>query len=181
MGRWASTHARLSKAALDLFGTQGYAQTTTAQIAAQAGVSEVTLFRHFPTKESLLFQDPFDPVIAHAVLARPATEPDMRALTEGIRDAWLKLDASALDALSARLHVASRADIPEGAIARNSQSSTTALTQALIGRGTAPIPAHAAASAVIAGLGAALLDWTATPEVPLSTVIHSVLDLMGGQ
>lgn len=41
--------------------TQGYAATGTAQIAQRAGVSEMTLFRHFPSKEALLLEDPSMP------------------------------------------------------------------------------------------------------------------------
>lgn len=40
--------------AKDLFVRQGITQTTTRQIADAAGVNEVTLFRHFGTKQGLL-------------------------------------------------------------------------------------------------------------------------------
>ncbi|HEX7961290.1 MAG TPA: TetR/AcrR family transcriptional regulator [Terriglobales bacterium] len=36
-----------------LFAQQGYAATTTRQIAAECGVTEAILFRHFPSKEEL--------------------------------------------------------------------------------------------------------------------------------
>lgn len=48
------THERLSRAALDLFTTQGYHASTTPQIAAKAGVAEGTIYRHFSSKEHLL-------------------------------------------------------------------------------------------------------------------------------
>lgn len=44
---------------MDLFIEQGYADTTTIQIADRAHVSERTLFRAFATKASLLWDDPF--------------------------------------------------------------------------------------------------------------------------
>lgn len=47
------TRNRILKAALELFSTQGYTAATTRQIASLAGVTEVTLFRHFPAKEKL--------------------------------------------------------------------------------------------------------------------------------
>ncbi|MCJ2542598.1 TetR/AcrR family transcriptional regulator [Thermostichus vulcanus] len=50
----SSTRQRLLKAARDLFVRQGITQTTTRQIADLAGVNEVTLFRHFGTKQGLL-------------------------------------------------------------------------------------------------------------------------------
>lgn len=45
----------LQEAALKLFGERGYEQTTAAEIAAQAGVTERTFFRHFPDKREVLF------------------------------------------------------------------------------------------------------------------------------
>ena len=48
------TRQRIIQAALTLFGRVGYAQTTTRAIAKEAGVNEVTLFRHFGTKMNLL-------------------------------------------------------------------------------------------------------------------------------
>ncbi|MFS8866770.1 TetR/AcrR family transcriptional regulator [Synechococcus sp. H65.1] len=49
-----SSRQRLLKAARELFVRQGIAQTTTRQIADLAGVHEVTLFRHFGSKQGLL-------------------------------------------------------------------------------------------------------------------------------
>ena len=40
---------RLQRAALELFHERGYDRTTTAEIAARAGVTERTFFRQFPT------------------------------------------------------------------------------------------------------------------------------------
>lgn len=42
------------KAALTLFSTQGYKQTSTLLIATKAGVSEGLVFKHFKSKEKLL-------------------------------------------------------------------------------------------------------------------------------
>lgn len=50
------TKERIIKAARDLFEINGYGATTTKEIAAKAGVSEVTLFRHFETKRNLFVQ-----------------------------------------------------------------------------------------------------------------------------
>jgi AcrR family transcriptional regulator len=48
------TRQRLIDAALELFTQQGIAETTTKQIAEQAGVNEVTLFRQCGNKQGLL-------------------------------------------------------------------------------------------------------------------------------
>ncbi len=50
------THQKLIRTALRLFGRQGYTATTTRQIAHEAGIAELTLFRHFGTKENLAVQ-----------------------------------------------------------------------------------------------------------------------------
>jgi len=46
--------ARLLEAARSLFAERGYAATTTAQLAREAGVAEGTVFHHFPSKRALL-------------------------------------------------------------------------------------------------------------------------------
>lgn len=46
---------RLQWAALELFREHGYEDTTAAEIAAKAGVTERTFFRHFPDKREVLF------------------------------------------------------------------------------------------------------------------------------
>ena len=48
------TRQRLVRAALELFTTQGYHVTTTAQIARKAGVAEGTMYRHFESKQHLM-------------------------------------------------------------------------------------------------------------------------------
>ncbi len=48
------TRDRLLRAAIAVFSTEGYVGATTREIARVAEVSEVTLFRHFQSKEQLL-------------------------------------------------------------------------------------------------------------------------------
>ncbi|MEV6621813.1 TetR family transcriptional regulator [Amycolatopsis sp. NPDC051106] len=57
MARWEpGTAERLQKAALELFATRGYEQTTAAEIAQSVGLTERTFFRHFSDKREVLFQ-----------------------------------------------------------------------------------------------------------------------------
>ncbi len=51
--RKTATKAKLLEATLKLISEKGYLGATTREIAHQAGVTELTLFRHFGTKEKL--------------------------------------------------------------------------------------------------------------------------------
>jgi len=51
-----TVRARILNAAADLFATAGYRGTTTRHIAQLAGVNEVTLFRHFGSKDELILE-----------------------------------------------------------------------------------------------------------------------------
>lgn len=166
---------------MELFAVHGYEATSTAAIAERAGVSEMTLFRHFASKERLLLADPFDPLMAEAVRARPASEPAMQALAEGIRQALGHVDAESLEVLRDRLRIVTQAPSLLGAVERNSAETATALTGALVERGAPQGSARVAASAVIAGLGAALLDWARSADTALLAVLEDALDVLGGQ
>jgi AcrR family transcriptional regulator len=48
------TRQRLVRAALELFTTRGYHDTTTAQIAKRAGIAEGTIYRHVASKQQLV-------------------------------------------------------------------------------------------------------------------------------
>ena len=61
---------------------------TVDQIAKAVGVSHMTFFRNFPTKESVVFDDPYDPVIAETVAAQPGDLPVLERVRRGILEAW---------------------------------------------------------------------------------------------
>jgi AcrR family transcriptional regulator len=56
MSRWEpNARERLIQAALGLYRERGYDQTTVAEIAERAGLTERTFFRYFPDKREVLF------------------------------------------------------------------------------------------------------------------------------
>jgi AcrR family transcriptional regulator len=56
MTRWEpDSRGRLAQAALDLYGERGFDNTTVAEIAERAGLTERTFFRHFADKREVLF------------------------------------------------------------------------------------------------------------------------------
>jgi AcrR family transcriptional regulator len=74
--RRRSTHDALRRAALASFASKGFANVTVTELAREAGVTERTFFRHFPTKEAVLFQDYETQVewLSDALAQRPASE-----------------------------------------------------------------------------------------------------------
>ena len=48
------TRSRITETALQLFVSQGFAETTIDEIAKVSGVGRRTIFRYFPTKEAML-------------------------------------------------------------------------------------------------------------------------------
>lgn len=70
----------------DLFSSQGFDETTTMDIAERADVSQRTLFRHFPTKEALLYGDLDDARLdlRNALASRPNDEPILISLRESM-------------------------------------------------------------------------------------------------
>ncbi len=65
---------RLQWAALELFRERGYEETTAAEIAAKAGVTERTFFRHFPDKREVLFDG--DAAFIEAVMPAVRNAPE---------------------------------------------------------------------------------------------------------
>jgi len=88
----AGTRAAIQGHAMRLFLANGFEETTVQMIAAAANVSQMTCFRHFPTKEAMVLSDPYDPLIAACVEAEPAH----LSAFERIRNGVLK----AMDAVS---------------------------------------------------------------------------------
>jgi AcrR family transcriptional regulator len=80
-------HERIVDAALAAFSRHGYRGATTRQLARAAGITEVTLFRHFATKEKLFgaVLDKYSilPVL-RAEMAQPSRPGDARATLRDI-------------------------------------------------------------------------------------------------
>lgn len=80
MARWeGNAHGRLERAALDLFGEQGYDRTTIAQIAQRANLTERSFYRWFADKREVLFGGS-EALEKHLVSAIDAAPADFGAL-----------------------------------------------------------------------------------------------------
>lgn len=80
------TRRGLVESARRLFAEQGFEATSAASIAADAGVTERTLYRYFPTKMALVLDEVFArlPEMFELIRRRPAAEAPYRAVCEGV-------------------------------------------------------------------------------------------------
>lgn len=78
--------AELEAAAWELFGRNGYEDTTVAEIAAAAGVSRRTFFRYFASKEDVLTatSDEFAEAMLAAMADRPPGEAPLVAIERAL-------------------------------------------------------------------------------------------------
>jgi len=87
MGRWQpDSRGRLQEAALALYSERGFDQTTAAQIAVRAGVTERTFFRHFADKREVLFGGSalLQERIVAGVARAPAADGPLDAVSRGL-------------------------------------------------------------------------------------------------
>jgi AcrR family transcriptional regulator len=175
------TRAALIRAALELFQQRGYDSTTAAAIAERSGVTEMTFFRYFPSKDSVLIADPYDPLIAEAIARQPAELSPLAAAITGVAYSWGSMPAAGSAEVRDRLRIVSKTPSLRGAVARNNASTEDAIAEALTSRGTAKIDARIAAAATIGALSAALLEWADGDEPDLATAIHAAQHVLGGE
>ena len=93
--RWQpDSRGRLGLAALDLFSEQGFDETTVAQIAQRAGLTERTFFRLFTDKRDVLFSgaEALQDLLVDAVRNAPATASPIEAALLALDGAAALLD-----------------------------------------------------------------------------------------
>ncbi|MGH3330102.1 MAG: TetR/AcrR family transcriptional regulator [Nocardioidaceae bacterium] len=128
------TRETIQHEALRLIAEQGYETTTCEQIAAAAEVSPATLFRYFATKEDIVLHDVYDPLIAQAVLARPAQESPLTAVRRGLADAMSDIIETDLEAVRQRTALILSIPALRSRSREQHESLTSHLAQALAQR-----------------------------------------------
>ena len=173
------SRARILAVALDLFEEKGYRSTTVAQIAAAAGVTSMTFFRHFPTKDSVLVTDPYDPLIAEAIAGQPLELPAFERVRRGLLSA---LDGiTSIEDVTARRRVALIGGLPElrGALMASTQATQDSIVDRLSEQGADRLEVAVASAACLAAISAALVDWpTLGNDVTLGSQVRYALELL---
>ncbi len=179
--RTERTRAALLDSALGLFEGQGYDATTAAEVAAAAGVSEMTFFRHFPTKASLLLDDPYDPLIAAAVAAGSGRAPLVHRVAHALRSTLPELPPAEAGQMRRRLRVAAATPSLAAALHANTVGTADAVVRELVADGASPLDAKVAAAACLSGVTEGLLRWARDDDsTSLTEAVSSALDVVEG-
>ena len=174
------TRQRLRHAGLELFERKGFESTTVAEVAAAAGVSEMTFFRHFATKPGLLFDDPYDDVIADAVAAQPQDLDPLRRAAAGLRSAWTMVPEPEDGVVRRRVRVVASTPSLRGEMVRANAETERLVAEQLIVDGVEPLRAKVAAAALLAAVTAALFEWSLGDDVGLGDAIEEALGTLEG-
>lgn len=180
MARWEpNAQGRLVEAAMALFKERGFDDTTVADIAAAAGLTERTFFRYYADKREVLFGGGVD--LAAELASHVAEAPDDAGPFDAVGDA---LEALAADAFAGRRTFARRRARLIGSEPRLQEreliklaSWTDALAAALTDRGVDDGTAELAAEAGMAAFRVAFRRWVDGPaKDELTTPLRAALD-----
>jgi AcrR family transcriptional regulator len=151
---------RLQEAALALFEERGYDQTTSAEIAAKAGVTERTFFRHFADKREVLFdgEATLSAILTEAVQEAPPALSAWATLFRAFQAAEPLLVENRPFSQPRRRIIASSPPLQERELAK-AMSLTVKLAAALRDRGTPDRLASLAAQIGMAAFSQAFTDW----------------------
>ena len=157
---------RLREAALELFREHGYDRTTAAGIAARAGVTERTFFRHFPDKREVLFDSEAKvrAALTAGIAKAPAGLGPIATLFRSFRAFAPMLEANRAYSEPRHQVIAATPALHERELAKIA-ALTDALAGALRARGVAELSAMLAAQAGMVAFMQATLAWLNDPEV----------------
>ena len=160
--------ARLQRAALELFRERGYDRTTAAEIAAQAGVTERTFFRHFPDKREVLFDG--EAMLRAALTASVAEAPSglgpLDTLFRAFRSVQPVLEDNRPYSKPRHEVISSTPALHERGMAKMA-ALANALAAALRARGVANLRAVLAAQTGMAAFVHATVSWLDDPVLGL--------------
>ena len=162
MGRWQpDSRGRLQEAALALYAERGFDQTTAAQIADRAGVTERTFFRHFADKREVIFGGSalLKERIVAEVAGAPAGDGPLDAVSRGLDAAADMLGEFRRDLTQKRQEViASNPELRERELAKLADYAA-AVAEALGQRGVPEPQATLASETGMTVLRVALQRW----------------------
>jgi AcrR family transcriptional regulator len=163
--RKAETRRLLESAALRLFVAHGFDATSVSQIAEEVGVSHMTFYRYFPTKESVVLDDDYDPLIADVIAAQPHDLPPVERVRRALGAAMPEVVAADLDRLRVRVGLILATPSLRASYFEQNQALVALIAEALSRRPRARRPSsptfaiRVVAAACAAAMTTAVLTW----------------------
>jgi AcrR family transcriptional regulator len=171
MGRWEpNARGRLEQAALELYVERGFEQTTVAEIAERAGLTERTFFRYFADKREVLFAGAgtLRELMVGALAGAPESAAPIEAVAAALEAAGAVLGERREYSRQRQAVIAANPALQERELIKLA-SLATALAQALRQRGVTEPAASLTAEAGIAVFKIAFERWvggTSQPDLP---------------
>jgi AcrR family transcriptional regulator len=179
MGRWEpDASGRLERAALDLYIERGFEQTTVAEIARRAGLTERTFFRHFADKREVLFYGAasLQEFLVNTVAGAAESVPPIDAVGTAVEAAGGLLQERREYARRRYTVIAANAELRERELIKLA-ALAAAMAEVLRQRGVKDPTASLAAEAGIAVFRIAFEHWVSdTGEQDLSQLVRDTLD-----
>lgn len=179
MSRWEpNARDRLARAALDLYAERGFEQTTVAEIAKRAGLTERTFFRHFADKREVLFSGGVElqETMVGGVLGAHASAAPIDAVAAGLVAGAATLQERRGFAFKRAGVIAASAELQERELIKLA-TLASALSDALRQRGVGEPTASLTAQAGIAVFHVAFARWVDEGnELELPALIRDSLD-----
>jgi AcrR family transcriptional regulator len=168
MGRWEpDARGRLAKAAMALYAEQGFERTTVAEIAARAGLTERTFFRHFADKREVLFygMEMMRDLLVRAVADAPEPATAMDAVCAAFQAAGSMLQENPERVRLRDAIVSANAELRERELIKLA-AFAAAVAGALRDRGIPEPAASLAAETGAAVFKVAFARWASEPGQP---------------
>jgi AcrR family transcriptional regulator len=179
VGRWEpDARGRLEQASIELFGERGFEATTVAGIAARAGLTERTFFRHYADKREVLFAGAGDlqAFLVSRVDDAPASSPPIDAIATALDAAGTFFQERWAFARKRQAVIAANPELQERELIKLA-TLASALAEALRRRGVDDSAASLTAQAGIAVFKVAFERWTGLDgEHSLSELIRESFD-----
>jgi AcrR family transcriptional regulator len=181
MTRWEpNARGRLEQAALALYGERGFDNTTVAEIAARAGLTERTFFRHFADKREVLFGggELLRELLVGSVAGAPDSVAPIDAVGAALEAAGALLEQRRDFARQRQAIIAANAELRERELIKLA-SLAGAIADALRRRGVAGPAASLSAEAGIAVFRVAFERWVDDAnELGLPELIRDSLEAL---
>lgn len=179
--RKAGIGGKMEQAALEIFAERGTLQITAAEIAARAGTTERTFFRHFPDKLDVFFGDEsrLRARVAEAVLACPAGAPPLAAAITALAALAADFEANQAIIRTRASAITAHPELQSREMAR-SAPWIVQIKAALRQRGAPADEADRAAPVALIAFRIAYENWIADPDAgPFDQQLIRVLAAIG--